>query len=934
MKCIAALILSSAVAFGQSQFVSGQAARAEIGQPNFTAQNLADPSQNPPTTPTASLLGAAGGVAYANGSLFVVDSNRVQAFPVQNRVMIYNNISSQIPAPDQQLITTGVRCPVCQATANVVVGQTDFTGSDPGVTAGTLNTPDHVASDGHILVISDTNNNRVLIYNSIPTSNGAPASVVLGQSNFTTGKGSPNPSASSLLGPEGVWLQNGRLFVADTNNNRVLIWNKIPTSNNQPADVVLGQPSFTSRSPVLNPPVNAQTMLDPVSVTSDGTHVFVTDLGNNRVLVWNSIPASNGQAADLEIGQPDFTTGDANHVTGICPSTTSGSTTTYPYECAATLNYPRFALSDGTRLFIADGGNDRVIVFDSIPTKNGARGKFVLGQPNEYENIIANGSNTAGGTNVVTQASASSMITPTALAWDGANLYVADPVNRRVLVYTPGQNLVPNTGITNAASREVFSLGSVTITDSAITAGDTLTISIGANSSATPTAYTYTVVKGDTIATIIAGLVSKINGSNSGKGDPNALAIDSSASAQVILVAKQGGKAGDNITLAATTAASSTSNAATETATASGATLSGGQDASQVAPGTLISVFAFGGLTDQPAAAAPAGQTLPRQLAGVELYVDGMRAPLMYVSDSQINAQIPFEVSNAQSVTTWVRSVRQDGSVRVSAAVGVPIVSANPGIFANGGSEPRLAVALHGSSYGTGVVSVDGSVNAGDVGTITIGSKAYTYTVVANDTLTSIENAFIRQINANTSEKVTASAAGAFNRIILTAKAAGSAGDGIPIAVSVSSSAKLLLTVLARSISTTSGSTTTTTYATCCSNTAGALVTTSNPAKPDEIINLYATGLGQVLDPSGASQGITGEPYKGPLTNAQQSVDALINGSSTANVLFTGLAPGTVGIYLVQLQLGDNLTTNLNSQLRIAQGINTSNIVSIPVVKP
>jgi hypothetical protein len=36
----------------------------------------------------------------------------------------------------------------------------------------------------------------------------------------------------------------------------------------------------------------------------------------------------------------------------------------------------------------------------------------------------------------------------------------------------------------------------------------------------------------------------------------------------------------------------------------------------------------------------------------------------------------------------------------------------------------------------------------------------------------------------------------------------------------------------------------------------------------------------------------------------------------------------------VQLQLGDNLTTNKSSQLRIAQGLNTSNIVTIPVVAP
>ena len=54
------------------------------------------------------------------------------------------------------------------------------------------------------------------------------------------------PNAKSMRGPQGVWIQNGRLYVADTQNNRVLIFNRIPTSNGAAADVVLGQPDFTT----------------------------------------------------------------------------------------------------------------------------------------------------------------------------------------------------------------------------------------------------------------------------------------------------------------------------------------------------------------------------------------------------------------------------------------------------------------------------------------------------------------------------------------------------------------------------------------------------------------------------------------------------------------------------------------------------------------
>ena len=102
------------------------------------------------------------------------------------------------------------------------------------------------------------------------------------------------PNAKSMRGPQGVWIQNGRLYVADTQNNRVLIFNRIPTSNGAAADVVLGQPDFTTFvEPDLTQQknnVSAKQLLNPVAVSSDGVHIFVTDLGYNRVLIWNTIP--------------------------------------------------------------------------------------------------------------------------------------------------------------------------------------------------------------------------------------------------------------------------------------------------------------------------------------------------------------------------------------------------------------------------------------------------------------------------------------------------------------------------------------------------------------------------------------------------------------------------------------------------------------------
>ena len=90
-------------------------------------------------------------------------------------------------------------------------------------------------------------NNRVLIWNTFPTTNGQAADVVLGPAGLHLPDRRPTTS-SRMSSPTGVSSTGKQLFVADTSNSRVLVWNTCPTANGQPADVVLGQPDFTSRN--------------------------------------------------------------------------------------------------------------------------------------------------------------------------------------------------------------------------------------------------------------------------------------------------------------------------------------------------------------------------------------------------------------------------------------------------------------------------------------------------------------------------------------------------------------------------------------------------------------------------------------------------------------------------------------------------------------
>ncbi len=71
-----------------------------------------------------------------------------------------------------------------------------------------------------------------------------------------------------------------------------------------------------------------------------------------------------------------------------------------------------------------------------------------------------------------------------------------------------------------------------------------------------------------------------------------------------------------------------------------------------------------------------------------------------------------------------------------------------------------------------------GTVQVGDTGTITIGDATYTYTVVAGDTITSIETNLMKLINADPNSPVVASAGPQGFNIRLQAVVPGPDGNG------------------------------------------------------------------------------------------------------------------------------------------------------------
>jgi uncharacterized protein (TIGR03437 family) len=306
-------------------------------------------------------------------------------------------------------------------------------------------------------------------------------------------------------------------------------------------------------------------------------------------------------------------------------------------------------------------------------------------------------------------------------------------------------------------------------------------------------------------------------------------------------------------------------------------------------------------------------------LGGVELYVDGIRCPLLGVAPGQVNAELPSEVVDSTSVSAYIRTLHNDGSVTITTALGVPIVPANPGIFAQQGQDPRPAVAVHASSQASATIIIEGSIVPGDVATVTIDGRNYSYTEVEGDTLYTIRDNLLNQINASDPE-VYGTRSAQWSYIRLWARVEGPDGDNI--AVSASGSADENLSILPNNSKL------------CCANIAGALVTVDNPAVPGETIIVWATGLG-AIQPKEANLAVTtGFTYKGPVYNTPTQFVSGIVGGKSVGVYYAGMKTGLVGIYEVDLELNPELPSNDATQCTIAQNTFVSNIVTIPVANP
>lgn len=304
--------------------------------------------------------------------------------------------------------------------ADLVLGQPDFEAAARNqgeqVSASGFDTPTAVTigADGAVLV-ADFQNSRLLRF-APPLSSGQDASAVLGQPDFTSRSVPPQPTAWSMAGPAGICLSpDGSVNVAVPGDHRVLTF-AADTVSQQPATAVLGQRDFGSALPNAGtfPLASARglSQVNDVKVDRQG-NVYVADAGNSRVLSF----APGAAAASRVFGQKDFSSN--------LPNRLGAGSLNAVFDVAIDYSREPFAL------YVSDTNNHRVLVWkDSTAFADGAPADLAIGQPDletAHANIDTRGSVTP---------SRFTLSSPRGVAVDSeGRLFVADSGNNRVLSY-------------------------------------------------------------------------------------------------------------------------------------------------------------------------------------------------------------------------------------------------------------------------------------------------------------------------------------------------------------------------------------------------------------------------------------------------------------------------------------------------------------------
>lgn len=308
-----------------------------------------------------------------------------------------------------------------------------------------FNHPAGIASDGSRFLVADRWNNRVLIWKTLPEGN-SPPDLVLGQKDFSTNHPGTGRDEFNWPGNVSVSPDGAKLAVADTDNDRILLWHRFPETNAAPADVTLELPRLAGH--------DRPRLAWPWGVWTDGRRLAAVATHGASILVWNSLPLRDQQPPDhvitpREAGTPRNITSDGTFLmVGDHNNRERGGPATMVWRDwpAAGNREPDFTWGEwlkGTRTpdgKLVLGSLARVFVWNSFPRDGSVDADVVL-RPASYRNGDGPDAVFAGGRLYVNNYNGNNV-----LAWNRMPARDGEPPDFSIGSDTPGQDTLAEHG--------------------------------------------------------------------------------------------------------------------------------------------------------------------------------------------------------------------------------------------------------------------------------------------------------------------------------------------------------------------------------------------------------------------------------------------------------------------------------------------------------
>jgi sugar lactone lactonase YvrE len=284
-------------------------------------------------------------------------------------------------------------------------------GNDGAGPTATFSDPYGVTSDGTNLYVADSKNNKI---RKIVISSGAVTTLAgTGAAGAADGAG----SVATFNYPQGITIDvtKTNLYVVDQFNNKI---RKIVIATGDVSSFT-GVPNATVAAGATDGTGTAATFNVPTDITSDGTDLYVTDSGNNKI---RKIVTATGVVSSF---------------TGVASTAGAGGAVDGA-GTAATFSYPFSITADSANLYVTDYGNQKIR-------------KIVIatGVVSSFTGVAS----TVGVTGALDSAGATATFNwLRGITTDGTNLYVTDSGNNKIRMIVIATGVVSSvTGVANTA---------------------------------------------------------------------------------------------------------------------------------------------------------------------------------------------------------------------------------------------------------------------------------------------------------------------------------------------------------------------------------------------------------------------------------------------------------------------------------------------------